>query len=173
MTKYLLPILLVFFWSCEADEEVCDNTISDEAKQYADDNWNLQSLWNFTQSGPSVIENNGLYFTDNKLKAMRSYMGVEHLTLQLSGDLLSLFESEFFTSDSLHLFASYLTSPDISVVKDSKFYLNIGKYDQFVGGWSDVFTEWYWEEIPDDDSTETVVKTPFKQEYLDMLPDCE
>ena len=53
------------------------------------------------------------------------------------------------------------------------FYNYIGQYDQFVGGWSDVSTEWYWEELDVGDSIAIFVKTPKKQEYLDMLPDCE
>ena len=53
------------------------------------------------------------------------------------------------------------------MVKDRHYYENIGKYDQFVGGWSDVSTNWYWEEKDVGDSTEIVIKTPMKQSYLD------
>ncbi len=31
-------------------------------KNFADENWNVKDWWNFTQSGPEVIENNGLIF---------------------------------------------------------------------------------------------------------------
>ena len=136
-------------------------------QEFADNNWSLQNWWNFTQSGPSVIENNGMYFTDNKLKAMRSYIGTHHLTIHLTGDLLNLFNTEFLTSDSLALISGYLGSDDISMVKDRHYYENIGKYDQFVGGWSDVSTDWYWEEKDVGDSIEIVIKTPNKQDYLD------
>ena len=97
-------------------------------------------------TGPEVIENNGLYFTDNKLKAMRDYVGTHHLTIHLKGDLVNLFNTEFLTSDSLSILSGYLDSDDLSMVKDRHYYENIGKYDQFVGGWSDVSTSWYWEE---------------------------
>ena len=136
-------------------------------QKFADENWSIQNWWNFTQSGPTVIENNGLYFTDNKLKAMRNYIGTHHLTVHLKGDLLNLFNTEFLTSDSLAILSNYLNSEDISMVKDRHYYENIGKYDQFVGGWSDVFTDWYWEEKDVGDSTEIVIKTPKKQDYLD------
>ena len=64
MKKYLYIVLLVGVWSCDIDStkevaDICDDTISDDAKAYADDNWNLQSWWNFYQSGPSVLQNNG------------------------------------------------------------------------------------------------------------------
>ena len=136
-------------------------------QKFADENWNVKDWWNFTQSGPEVIENNGLYFTDNKLKAMRDYVGTHHLTLHLKGDLVNLFNTEFLTSDSLSILSGYLDSDDLSMVKDRHYYENIGKYDQFVGGWSDVSTSWYWEEKDVGDSTEIVIKTPMKQSYLD------
>ena len=136
-------------------------------QKFADENWNVKDWWNFTQSGPEVIENNGLYFTDNKLKAMRDYVGTHHLTVHLKGDLVNLFNTEFLTSDSLSILSGYLDSDDLSMVKDRHYYENIGKYDQFVGGWSDVSTSWYWEEKDVGDSTEIVIKTPMKQSYLD------
>ena len=136
-------------------------------QNFADNNWSLENWWTFTQSGPEVIENNGVYFTDNKLKAMRSYIGTHHLTIHLKGELVNIFNTEFLTSDSLSLIASYLGSDDISMVKDRHYYENIGKYDQFVGGWSDISTDWYWEEKDVGDSTEIVIKTPNKQYYLD------
>ena len=166
------------FKSIDFPEDIKDNILdfstakrADEIRmkyqEFADNNWSLQNWWNFTQSGPSVIENNGMYFTDNKLKAMRSYIGTHHLTIHLKGDLLNLFNTEFLTSDSLAMIANYLESDDISMVKDRHYYENIGKYDQFVGGWSDVFTDWYWEEKDVGDSTEIIIKTPKKQNYLD------
>ena len=175
MKKYLFIVLLFGFWSCEDGPEDCDNSISILIKAYADLNWSLSNWWNFTQSGASRLEYEGIDFTDIKLKEMRNYMGVQNLTLQLSGNLLSEFQSEFFTSDSLPLFAHYLSSSDISVVKDSNFYLNIGKYEQFLGGWSDASSEWYWGlELSDaGDTSYVTAKTPKQQQYLDMLPDCK
>lgn len=157
----ILTLASVFYANKRADE------IRMNYQEFADENWSIQNWWNFTQSGPTVIENNGMYFTDNKLKAMRSYIGTHHLTVHLKGDLQNLFNTEFLTSDSLSMIANYLDSEDISMVKDRHYYENIGKYDQFVGGWSDVFTDWYWEEKDVGDSTEIVIKTPKKQDYLD------
>jgi hypothetical protein len=141
---------------------------------YADDNWTLQNWWNFTQSGPSVLENNGLFFTDNKLVDMRNYIGTHSLFLELSGELaIDHGYGGIISSDSLHLFIEYLSTTNVKVMKDSLFYSYIAKYDQFLGGWSDASTDWYWEEIPKNDTTDIVVRTPIKQQYLNMLPDCQ
>ena len=157
----IVSITSIMYANKKADE------IRMDYQKFADENWNVKDWWNFTQSGPEVIENNGLYFTDNKLKAMRDYVGTHHLTIHLKGDLVSLFNTEFLTSDSLSILSGYLDSDDLSMVKDRHYYENIGKYDQFVGGWSDVSTGWYWEEKDVGDSTEIVIKTPMKQSYLD------
>ena len=157
----IVSITSIMYANKKADE------IRMDYQKFADDNWNVKNWWNFTQSGPEVIENNGLYFTDNKLKAMRDYVGTHHLTIHLKGDLVNLFNTEFLTSDSLSILSGYLDSDDLSMVKDRHYYENIGKYDQFIGGWSDVSTSWYWEEKDVGDSTEIVIKTPMKQSYLD------
>ena len=157
----IVSITSIMYANKKADE------IRMDYQKFADENWNVKNWWNFTQSGPEVIENNGLYFTDNKLKAMRDYVGTHHLTIHLKGDLVNLFNTEFLTSDSLSILSGYLDSDDLSMVKDRHYYENIGKYDQFVGGWSDVSTSWYWEEKDVGDSTEIVIKTPMKQSYLD------
>ena len=157
----IVSITSIMYANKKADE------IRMDYQKFADENWNVKDWWNFTQSGPEVIENNGLYFTDNKLKAMRDYVGTHHLTIHLKGDLVNLFNTEFLTSDSLSILSGYLDSDDLSMVKDRHYYENIGKYDQFVGGWSDVSTSWYWEEKDVGDSTEIVIKTPRKQNYLD------
>ena len=157
----IVSITSIMYANKKADE------IRKDYQKFADENWNVKNWWNFTQSGPEVIEYNSLYFTDNKLKAMRDYVGTHHLTIHLKGDLVNLFNTEFLTSDSLSILSGYLDSDDLSMVKDRHYYENIGKYDQFVGGWSDVSTSWYWEEKDVGDSTEIVIKTPMKQSYLD------
>ena len=157
----IVSLTSIFYAHKKADE------IRMNYQEFADENWNVKDWWNFTQSGPEVIENNGLFFTDNKLKAMRDYVGTHHLTIHLKGDLVNLFNTEFITSDSLSILSGFLDSENISMVKDRHYYENIGKYDQFVGGWSDVSTNWYWEEKDVGDSTEIVLKTPRKQIYLD------
>ena len=157
----IVSITSIMYANKKADEMRMDY------QNFADANWSVKDWWTFTQSGPEVIENNGLFFTDNQLKAMTDYVGTHHLTIHLKGDLVNLFNTEFLSSDSLSILSGYLDSDDLSMVKDRHYYENIGKYDQFVGGWSDVSTNWYWEEKDVGDSTEIVIKTPMKQSYLD------
>ena len=102
---------------------------------------------------------------------MRDHKGTHHLTIHLKGELVNVFNTEFISSDSLALVSNYLESDNVSTVKDRHYYENIGKYDQFVGGWSDSNSEWYWEEKDVGDSTEIIIKTPKKQSYLDKRYD--
>ena len=174
MIRYISLLLFIglAFWSCE-EGELCDNSLSDEAKQYANNNWDLYTWYIFTIYGPTgKIEHNGRQWTENDFRAMSNYEGTHHLLLHLSGDLAAQY-GEFITSDSLGIISGYLDSDLVNVVRDSSFYENIGKYDQFVGGWSDSNTDWYWEEKQLEDSTEIVIKTPKKQVYLNMFPQCD
>ena len=160
----IIALTSIFYSNKRADE------IRSDYQEFADKNWSLKNWWRFTQSGPDVIKNNGLYFTNDSLRAMRSYIGTHNLLINLSGDLVDEFGVDFLKSEDLDMISNYFESSDsinISMVKDRHFYENIGKYDQFVGGWSDVFTDWYWEEKDVGDSIEIVIKTPNKQYYLD------
>ena len=137
-------------------------------QKFADENWNVIDWWNFTSgSGPYKQIDRDYNITSGEVQAMMDYVGTHNLTVHLKGDLADIFGTEFLTSDSLHILSNYLDSDNVSMVKDRHYYENIGKYDQFVGGWSDVSTNWYWEEKDVGDSTEIVIKTPRKQSYLD------
>jgi hypothetical protein len=143
-------------------------TLRNDYWGFADSNWDLYTWYLFTENGPNgKIEHNGRQWTENDFRAMSNYEGTHHLLLHLSGDLAAQY-GEFITSDSLGIISGYLDSDLVNVVRDRHFYENIGKYDQFVGGWSDANTEWYWEEKQLEDSTEIVIKTPLKADYLDQ-----
>jgi hypothetical protein len=144
-------------------------TLRKEYWSFADSNWDLYAWWDFTNpsSGPDKIEHNGMPWTHDYFEAMRGYEGTHHLTLHLTGELAALY-GEFVSSDNLGVLSDSLGTDNITVVRDRHFYENIGKYDQFVGGWSDANTAWYWEEKQLEDSTEIVIKTPLKADYLDQ-----
>ena len=143
-------------------------TLRNEYWSFADSNWDLYTWYKFTEYGPTgKIEHNGRQWTENDFRAMSNYEGTHHLLLHLSGDLAAQY-GEFITSDSLGMIAGYLDLDLVNVVRDRHFYENIGKYDQFVGGWSDANTDWYWEEKQLEDSTEIVIKTPLKADYIDQ-----
>lgn len=78
----------------------------------------------------------------------------------------------YFTSafiDSLY----GIYGADLKYIRDRDFYENIGKYDQFVGGWDDCYDEngnkiWFEEEKSVGDSTESIKLTPNKNYYRDL-----
>ncbi len=151
-----------FHFNGEAD------VLKNNYQMFADENWNLQTWYYFTLNGPdNRQEYDGRAWTENDFKAMRDYEGTHHLTLHLTGELAALY-GEFVSSDSLGVLSDSLGTDNITVVRDRHFYENVGKYDQFVGGWSDINTDWYWEEKDVGDSIEIVIKTPMKANYLDQ-----
>ncbi|SVD52373.1 uncharacterized protein METZ01_LOCUS405227, partial [marine metagenome] len=142
----------IFYANKKADE------LRRDYQDLADENWNLYNWSTFTStSGPNVTTVNGMAFTD--FEAMNNYTGTHHLMLHLTGGAANQFNTDLISSDSLGLLVEYLGSGDVSLVRDRHFYENIGKYDQFVGGWSDASTDWYWEEKDVGDSIEIVIKT--------------
>tara|TARA_B100000029_G_scaffold498828_1_gene568236 strand:+ start:785 stop:1705 length:921 start_codon:yes stop_codon:yes gene_type:complete len=137
------------------------DAIKDNYKVFANEHWSLES-WVTNRFGMPTSANNDLW---QNYDALTYLTGTHSLLLSLSGSLRDSY-GDFVSSDSLEIFPDWVNNPDIDVVKDRHFYENIGKYDQFLGGWSDAATEWYWEEKDVGDSTEIVIKTPLKQKYL-------
>lgn len=139
------------------------NKIKDKYEKYADDHWSL-SNWVFNvlefQSHPDLVN-----YEDFRID------GTHGLLLHLSGDLLDNF-SEFTNSDSLVSYPDWASNPNVSVVRDRDFYENIGKYDQFVGGWDDFGPDtWIITEKNVGDTVEILIKTPRKENYLNMRLD--
>ena len=58
----------------------------------------------------------------------------------------------------------------ITVIKncDSHFYENIGKYDQFVAGWDDILSDFIIQFNDVGDTTEIIITSPIKEEYLNL-----
>ena len=128
-------------------------------QKYADNNWSLEN-WVYNRFNP-VSQAWG------SISSLGSLTGTHDLRLVISGNLaneLNLFGH--ISSDSLEKHPEWFYSGDVSEVRDRHFYENIGKYDQFVGGWQDARNDWYEEEKNVGDSTEIVIKTPYKQTYI-------
>ena len=89
--------------------------------------------------------------------------GTHKLELHLSGSLAEAF-GEFVSSDSLVTHPEWIYSDELTIFQDQHFYENIGKYDQFVGGWDDAF-EWYIVEKTVEDTIEIILMTPYKNDY--------
>lgn len=135
--------------------------VKNSYKSYANNNWTLEAWVVNKGNRPSSINNDPWQNYD----ALMSLTGTHSLLLSLGGSLRDSY-GDFVSSDSLEFYPEWATNSNVKVVKDRHFYENIGKYDQFLGGWSDAATDWYPEEKDVGDSTEIVIKTPKKQNYL-------
>ncbi len=89
--------------------------------------------------------------------------GTHKLELILSGSLAEAFGATV-SSDSLATHPEWIYSNELSFFQNQHFYENIGKYDQFVGGWDDAF-EWYIVEKTVEDTIEIILMTPNKNDY--------
>ncbi len=130
-------------------------------EEFADDHWSLDDwVWNTIS-----FENQNTSYPDVTIDGTHSLL--IHLVGQYAID-----HGEYITSDSLDTYPDWVDVEGVSVIRDRDFYENIGKYDQFVAGWSD-FDPSDVKTIEKDvgDSIEILVTTDLKDEYLDMRYD--
>ena len=127
------------------------NDFRDDFENYADLHWDLE-LW---------YENTKMIFPDRWSDII---IGTHKLGLKINGNY-------FYSSDLENLSKQYSWS-DIKVLRDRDFYENIGKYDQFVGGWDDEFDDpfddegnWYSQKK---EGVESVILTKKKNYYRDL-----
>jgi len=139
-------------------------TLRDDYWAFANDNWTLAN-WVTNRFSMAGSENEGRLW--EQFPALMNLAGTHDLILVLSGSLQDQY-GRYVSSDSLEVHPHWVQSGDVTVARDRHFYENIGKYDQFLGGWIDSNTAWYWEEKQLEDSTEIVIKTPLKANYLDQ-----
>jgi len=139
-------------------------TLRDDYWAFANDNWTLAN-WVTNRFSMAGSENEGRLW--EQFPALMNLAGTHDLILVLSGSLQDQY-GRYVSSDSLEVHPHWVQSGDVTVARDRHFYENIGKYDQFLGGWRDSNTAWYWEEKQLEDSTEIVIKTPLKANYLDQ-----
>jgi hypothetical protein len=140
-------------------------TLKDDYEEYADEHWSLNN-WITNRFNPTSIQHESISWTS--FPALNSLKGTHHLNISISGDLANDLNLTYTSSDSLEIHPDWVESGDIQVSKDRHFYENIGKYDQFLGGWSDANSDWYWEEKNVGDSTEIIIKTPLKADYIEQ-----
>lgn len=140
-------------------------TLKDDYERFADDHWSLNN-WINNRFNPTLVQNKSVSWTN--FPALNKLTGTHHLNISISGDLANDLNLTYVSSDSLEIHPDWVESGDIQVSRDRHFYENIGKYDQFLGGWSDASSEWYWEEKDVGDSTEIIIKTPLKADYIEQ-----
>lgn len=134
-------------WNKQAED------IRKEYELFGDTHWSLKSWVENTLNPLGDL----IQYDDFKLD------GTHNLDLHLTGSLAETF-GEFISSDSLVSYPHWIYSDEISILQDQHFYENIGKYDQFVGGWDD-FSDWYAEEKTVEDTIEIILMTPNKNDY--------
>ena len=127
---------------------------------FADQNWDLET-WVFNTLNTPLGN-----YADVHIN------GTHKLTLVLSGSLAVQY-GHYVSSDSLENNAHWVYTNEVSVLRDRDFYENIGKYDQFVGGWIDCYglaNNQLWFEVEKDvgDSTEIIISTPNKENYVNQ-----
>ena len=156
-----IEIATIFAW----------NHFNSEAEKYrqnyesfANEHWSLQNWATNHTTFPNQINNGRSWST---FSALTKLSGTHDLSLVITGQLSEELGLTKVSSDSLDTNPAWAFSEDVSVVKDRHFYENIGKYDQFLGGWNDASSDWYWEEKDVGDSLEIIIKTPKKQDYID------
>jgi hypothetical protein len=129
---------------------------------FADQNWDLET-WVFNTLNTPIGN-----YADVHIN------GTHKLILVLSGSLAEQY-GNYVSSDSLENNAHWVYTGEVNVLRDRDFYENIGKYDQFVGGWTDcydpsdiqyTFPQWFEVEKDVGDSTEIIISTPNKQDYV-------
>jgi len=125
---------------------------------FADQNWDLKTWVSNTLNTP--LGNYADVHID----------GTHKLILVLSGSLAEQY-GNYVSSDSLENNAHWVYTGEVNVLRDRDFYENIGKYDQFVGGWTDCYgpeNNQLWFEVEKDvgDSTEIIISTLNKEDYV-------
>jgi hypothetical protein len=125
---------------------------------FADQNWDLET-WVFNTLNTPLGNYPDVHIN-----------GTHKLILVLTGSLAEQY-GNYVPSDSLENNAHWVYTGEVNVLRDRDFYENIGKYDQFVGGWIDCYDPsniQLWFEVEKDvgDSTEIIISTPNKEDYV-------
>jgi hypothetical protein len=125
--------------------------IRHDFEKYGDEHWTLERWYN----------NSRLIFPNNWKNIL---VGTHKLSLNINGNY-------YFTDELSNLIEIYRWN-DISVIRDRDFYENIGKYDQFVGGWDDKYDNpfdgkgnWY---TIQKENVESIILTKNKNYYRDL-----
>ena len=125
-------------------------------EDFADEHWDLKSWVDVTP----YLYAQGEEYRDIVID------GTHHLRIIVEENILS--------SDTLASWQGNLD--EVDVIRDLEFYENIGKYDQFVSGWDDIFDEngrdaWKLKYKDVGDTTEVIVMTKNKKKYLNIRRD--
>ena len=157
-----LEITSLILWKSFNDRA---ETLKDDYEEYADNHWSLNN-WINNRFNPTLVQYESLSWTN--FPALNKLTGTHHLNISITGDLANDLNLTYVSSDSLEIHPDWVESGDIQVSRDRHFYENIGKYNQFLGGWNDARDNWYVEEKDVGDSTEYIIITPMKDDYREQ-----
>lgn len=126
-------------------------------ERFADEHWFLKDWMVYTNSLRAFDETK---YSDVMIS------GTHHIRIIMPDDSI-------VTSDTLE---SLVYDERMKSIRNSEFYENIGKYDQFVAGWDDTGLRnggqsWWDLEKDTGDSTEWIVMTKNKKSYLKLRKD--
>ena len=129
-------------------------TIRRDFEAFGDKHWELERWYKNTQK----------IFPDSW---QNTIIGTHKLGLKINGN--------YYFSDKLTDLIKLYTWTEITVIRDRNFYENIGKYDQFVGGWDDVYddpfdSEGSWYTIKKG-NVESIILTEQKNHYRNLRHD--
>ncbi len=124
-------------------------------EMFADEHWELETWYKQTQK----------IFPENWDKVL---IGTHKLTVLIDGN--------YYYSDQILNLAKDYSWRDMQVIRDRDFYENIGKYDQFVGGWDDPYDNPFddlgnWYTIKKGNSDEEIILTKQKDIYREWRHD--
>ena len=129
-------------------------SIRRDFEAFGDKHWTLERWYKNTQK----------IFPDSWYNTI---IGTHKLGLKINGN--------YYFSDKLTDLIKSYTWTEITVIRDRNFYENIGKYDQFVGGWDDVYddpfdSEGSWYTIKKG-NVESIILTEQKNYYRSLRHD--
>jgi len=143
---------LSIFYSIELSNKA--ENIRRDFEKYGDDHWTLERWFNNTRLiFPTKWEN--------------ILIGTHKLSLNINGN--------YYFTDELNDLIKIYDWNNIFVIRDRDFYENIGKYDQFVGGWDDKYDDPYdgkgnWYTVQKG-NVESIILTKNKNYYRDLRYD--
>jgi hypothetical protein len=172
-------------WGGSAFYDSCGICVSDTPHyiEFADEHWDFNrwvrntplSRWNWENDYQIPdIWNSDL---DDSLMYDIIISGTHSMNVLYNGQIKS---SEcFYDSGDCVDFIDYQDNDyalldSMEVIRDCNFYRNIGRYDQFVGGWDDLVDAdsssiwWIKEEMSEDGYYYVLIMTNNKQEYLNL-----
>ena len=127
-------------------------------ENYADNHWTLNYWYIFTQNHNADLGQYGIQLSG----------GSHSLVIKIDNETLQGEHGSFITSNDIEGHYDWITNGYVTVVRDHHFYENVGKYNQFSGGWTDSEDYELVEKAVSDTSAEILVMTDLKESYLNM-----